>query len=480
MALVAADFGHGWGEPPYEAGAPGSLHEPVREVFRLLGLDAGRQGTAAWNPISDLVRPGGRVVIKPNLVRHCHDRGGDLACVVTDPRLTRAVLDAAVAAVGPAGEVLVADSPLQSCDLSALRRALGLDALLAAGAAGGTRVRLLDFRREWVVKGPAGLIVQRTPLSGDPEGYRAVDLAERSRLASLPPGARRFRVTQYDRELTVRHHETGRHEYLIPRSLLDADLVISLPKIKTHRKAGLTGALKNLVGINGSKAWLPHHRSGSVAEGGDEYLHRSWRKRVLTRLWERMDRTPSLASRRVLDRMQDWVRATGRVVPFPDPYFEGSWHGNRTLPAMVADLNRILLYARPDGSLASEPVRRLLVVADAVLAGEGEGPLEPDPVELGRLIGGFNAAAVDWTAATLMGFDPRRIGTLSEAFAPGDLPLAAFEPEAIRIRQSAAGEPWTAAQLAAVIPRPCVPAAGWRGHIEAEGRGGDIRRARAC
>ena len=30
----------------------------------------------------------------------------------------------------------------------------------------------------------------------------------------------------------------------------DADIVISLPKIKSHQKTGITGAIKNLVGIN--------------------------------------------------------------------------------------------------------------------------------------------------------------------------------------------------------------------------------------
>ena len=442
----------------------------MRAAWAGLGLDRDRIGRPGWNPLGDLVGPGGRIVLKPNLVRHCHGAGGPLQAVVTDPRLLRAVLDSAVDAVGPDGEVTIADSPLQSCEMERLIKAMGLNAICDAAARSGTRVRLIDYRREEVTKGADGLIRRRVPLPGDPDGYLAVNLGAASELEALWSSRRRFRVTQYDREITVRHHDNGRHEFLIPRSLLAADLVISLPKIKTHRKAGMTGALKNLVGINGSKAWLPHHRAGSVQEGGDEYLRPSIRKRWMTRIWERMDRTPSRATRRLLGRVQDAIRRSGALVPFPDPYFEGSWWGNRTMAAMVCDLNRIFLYADAEGRLQPRPVRRFLVLADAVIAGEGEGPLEPAPRPLGRLIAGTNPVAVDWVAATLMGFAPERIPALERARAAGSRPLIDGSPEKTAIREIEADgreRVISVAELARGVRRPFVPAAGWQGHIEA-------------
>ena len=39
----------------------------------------------------------------------------------------------------------------------------------------------------------------------------------------------------------------------------------SLPKLKTHKKAGITCALKNLIGINGNKEYLPHIASAARA-----------------------------------------------------------------------------------------------------------------------------------------------------------------------------------------------------------------------
>jgi uncharacterized protein (DUF362 family) len=66
----------------------------------------------------------------------------------------------------------------------------------------------------------------------------------------------------YDPGPTTSHHRGGRNEYLLSETVLRADLVVNLPKLKTHKKTGVTLALKNLVGINGDKNWLPHHRDG--------------------------------------------------------------------------------------------------------------------------------------------------------------------------------------------------------------------------
>ena len=39
-----------------------SVYAGVRETLHLLGLDAARYGTPAWNPMSAFVRPGDRAV----------------------------------------------------------------------------------------------------------------------------------------------------------------------------------------------------------------------------------------------------------------------------------------------------------------------------------------------------------------------------------------------------------------------------------
>jgi uncharacterized protein (DUF362 family) len=42
---------------------------------------------------------------------------------------------------------------------------------------------------------------------------------------------------------------TGLDALLLPRTVLDADLVISMPKLKTHHWAGITVSLKNMFGV---------------------------------------------------------------------------------------------------------------------------------------------------------------------------------------------------------------------------------------
>ena len=80
-----------------------------------------------------------------------------------------------------------------------------------------------------------------------------------------------FRVNNYDPDRLAESHRAGVHKYCITKELFEADIIFSLPKVKTHQKAGITAALKNLVGLNGDKDYLPHHRIGGTEIGGDCY-----------------------------------------------------------------------------------------------------------------------------------------------------------------------------------------------------------------
>jgi hypothetical protein len=223
----------------------------------------------------------------------------------------------------------------------------------------------------------------------------------------------------------ARTHAPGRHRYLVARQVMEADVVINLPKLKTHKKAGITCALKNLIGINGNKEFLPHHRVGGAGAGGDCYPGASPVKRLLERTLDVQNstRVPSVA------RACDGV---ARVLSFAAARsgdglgVEGSWSGNDTLWRTCLDLNRILLYGRPDGTLADVPQRRVIHLVDAVVAGQGDGPLAPRPLPLGLLLAGGNAAAVDHVGARLLRYDPARIPISREAFGAFRWPLADF------------------------------------------------------
>jgi uncharacterized protein (DUF362 family) len=448
------------GRPAIDPG--NAVYASVRRAFALLGLDAARQGTSAWNPLGDLIRPGDRVLVKPNLVRHFHGDDRGLEALVTHPSVVRAVLDYAALALRGEGSIVVGDAPLQYADFAATLASTGLDLVLEESRRhAGVPVRAIDFRRERSEK-RGGLIVSRLPNEGDPEGYRVVELGAASRFAGVPEARqRRFRVTQYDpRTMRDAHHE-GRHAYLLPASVLRADVVLNLPKLKTHRKAGITAAMKNLVGINGSKDWLPHHTAGGLP-GGDEYLRPSARKAIMSRVRDIIEGRRSARSRRLLRAVERTVRATGRLRAFPDPYWEGSWHGNDTVWRMVHDLHRVLLHADADGVLHEEPRRRYLALVDAVVAGEGEGPMRPTPRPTGLIVAGTSPAAVDTVCCRLMGFDEGRIPLLREAVdIPGGVPRGA------RIEVASDDPAWQ--DLFSLPPERTLrfaPPAGWRGCIE--------------
>lgn len=413
---------------------PNAAYALLRELFCQLGLDPDRVGTTSWNPLRGLVRPGDKVVIKPNLVRHQHASGGDYQAVVTHASVVRAIADYVGIALEGRGEIVIGDAPVQMTDFDTVVQRTGLEHVRNdIEQCWGVPVRLADFRL-WALRGvvPNWSEGRGEKLAGDRDGYRAVDLGRDSMLSELPNGTGRFRVTCYNADTMREHHNEARHEYLVAGVVLNADVVINVPKLKTHRKVGLTAALKNLVGINGHKDWLPHHRSGSLQEGGDEYRSTWALKRMQTRLDEDVYRHPGAWSNRL--RLFG-IRALARVNRHlaPDPYYEGSWYGNDTCWRMVHDLNRLLLYADREGRMSTTTQRRVMTFVDAIVAGENDGPMRPDPRRCNLLVGGRSAAAVDAVLATMIGFDYRKLPLVARAFGIEPWPLADFEPDDVEV-----------------------------------------------
>jgi hypothetical protein len=263
----------------------------------------------------------------------------------------------------------------------------------------------------------------------------------------------------YPPELMRRTHAPGRHQYLVARDVMEADVIINLPKLKTHKKAGITCALKNLIGINGNKEFLPHHRVGGAGAGGDCYPGRSFIKRSLEVTLDVQNSTGNIIAQdltavaaRLLNRAAE---VTGDRLGV-----EGSWSGNDTIWRTCLDLNRILLYGRADGTLADTPQRRVLNVVDAVVAGQGDGPLAPEPFPFGLLLAGVNSAAVDWVGAHLLGYDPYRIPIAREAFGRFRYPLTDFTADAVSVTGDL-GHGVADARVPGCMPKPAHYPLGW-------------------
>lgn len=421
----------------------------LRDVLAGAGLDRARLGRASWNPLGDVIAPGARVCIKPNWVHHENPRGGGLECLVTHPTLVAGVVEYARKATT---RIVLGDAPIQGCDLDTLLGALHMRQL-----AGDCDIR--DFRLVHVRGGR--FFNQQQPSGRRREDYVLFDLGRESLLEPITERTTEFRVGMYAPEEMAQAHAPGRHLYLVCREVIDADVVIDMPKLKTHGRAGLTAALKNVVGITGEKSYLAHHRKGGTLQGGDCYPGREPLKQIAEELMDASSRRSAAVARGTLSGLAATANRLNELLG-SDRNVHGAWYGNDTVWRMTLDLQRILRYGRADGTLAAEPQRQILHVTDGIIAGQGAGPLAPEPLPLGVVTLGTHAGVMDWVHALLMGFDPRRIPIVSRAFERPSA-LAHLDPREIEIA------------LDGVAVRPdelvkagtrATPAPGWRGHIE--------------
>jgi uncharacterized protein (DUF362 family) len=395
------------------------VYAAVRAALWSLGLDAENFGGADWNPLGSLTPRGSHIVLKPNLIRHWNPRAdthpghSSIESVITHGAVLRAIADYAFLAAGAEGSVTVAEAPQHDCNFEKIREIAGLDELVGFYEEQlGRELEIIDLRRESVTYRDA-VIVERHPLPGDPRGYRMIDLGRRSAFEGSGLDPQRLRGADYDPGPTTEHHRDGRNEYLLSETVLSADLVVNLPKLKTHKKTGVTLALKNLVGINGDKNLLPHHCVGSVEQGGDEYPGSSWLDAARSRAAEA---ARSLLKRGIGTRWIGWTRRLEKATRGDAFIRSGNWHGNRTTWRMCVDLNRCLYYSNADGEDfdSPKPVRKVLTVMDAVIAGEGEGPLSPRDAPVGAILAATDPIALDLVALRLIGFDEQNIPKIRE------------------------------------------------------------------
>lgn len=446
--------------------APASLDDPAasyrdRAALRATLVEAlvgaGLAAPAPAEPLSALVTPGSSVLIKPNWVLHTNRSGAGPECLYTPHPFTLALLEL-VAACRPA-RIVLGDSPLQGCQLDALLGDRLRDEVLAA--ADGVPVALTDFR---CVRNEGEQLELGWRDNGRTlEQYVLYDLARDSLLEPVSRRAGQFRVTLYDPRVLARTHGPGHHEYLIAREAIEADVIFSLPKLKTHMKAGLTCALKHFVGLIGRKDYLPHHRRGGSAVGGDAY---EGYDPILAAIEACTDLSNRYAGTTFYKLLFAWHRLLGKLNRLRGHAASpgGEWWGNDTCWRMSLDLQRVVHYGRLDGTLAEEPQRRIVTLADGLIAGQGQGPLAPTALDLGVVLASLNPAQLDQVAARLLGLDPRRLSIVKGAFTPTRYRLSDLPAEALEL---AAGEELLTLEEAAARwgRRADVPAL-WRGQVE--------------
>jgi uncharacterized protein (DUF362 family) len=463
---------------------PNAAYDGVRQLFRLMRLDGEHIDTKQWNPLGHIIKPGMTVVIKPNFVRSRHFDGKDLFSMITHPSVLRVVADYCWIALKKSGRIVIADAPNFDADWTELRQRLGLQELLEFFLSRGRpQVELLDLRDYWGKSRLPFFETRHMPscerkLRGDPAGALVINLGERSALCGFPHPEKYYGAV-FDRRETITHHIGGRQEYEVSRTIMTADVIVSVPKLKVHKRCGTTLNIKGLVVICTNKNYLVHYTLGSPSTGGDQYpdnLFTSGEQRIIN--WERWMYDHFLAYRSIpLELVHRFIfgllylkvgGAMGIKIPAKKRVYEpGCWYANDSTWRMATDLMKVAVFADQRGVMQERSQRQFFSIVDGIIGGENKGPLTPDPVASRVLVGGENLLAVDIVATRMMGFDPLRVRMyrfLLEESEP-DYGIHSFDD----IEVVASPEEWQSclrdqsSKFLDFKPHP-----GWVGHIEVQ------------
>lgn len=401
---------------------PNYVYKVLRQLFFELGYDAENYGKVEWNPLGFLVEPGMTVVLKPNFVRSWHAEKKDVYSLITHPSVLRAVADYVWIALKGAGKIVVADAPQYDANWQELIDLTKLDAVRDFyNSQRENSFDVFDLRNYWS-RGkhfPSMLI----PLAGDPNGIVRANLGVESAVVNISDPKRLYGAVYHRQEL-IKNHTGERQIYELSGTVMKADVVISVPKLKTHKKVGVTMNVKGLVGVCTNKNLIVHYSLGSTKDGGDQYPPNHF-----TPMEERLIKTERwmydafLAKRSVpleyVHRSIYWlhgkfIKPFGIKVEKKKRLLDaGNWYGNDSAWRMCVDLIKLISFADREGNLHKTKQRRLFTVIDGIVGGENKGPLEPDPNRSGVLVASENFLAADIVGTRLMGFDPLKIKTFS-------------------------------------------------------------------
>ena len=329
----------------------------VSELFYSLGYPA-------ENPLGHIISPGMTVFIKPNWVAsRCRDscpHKDDIYSVITHPNVIEALADYVDIALQGSGKIIIGDNPSIDADFEELMELIQISHLKEKYS---VPCEILDLRplicTDLKYYGQQDKMVAS---KGDPLGQETINLGKSSMLYGVNP--RLFHGVFDQRTDTIKAHTGETQLYGFSKTIYDADVYISVPKMKTHHKVGATLNLKGLVGTITEKNHLVHWRVGFPAIGGDEYPDfKSWFKGNFSKVKER-----------------------------------GAWNGNDTIWRMVVDLYHAMNLRH----------RKYFTVIDGIIGGQGKGPFCVHAKHSNTLLGSESLLAADLAAVKLMGLNPEK------------------------------------------------------------------------
>ena len=446
-------------------GSQNDVYDSVRNIFQCLRFDTENYATPHWNPMKSIVAKGDTVLVKPNMIAHSHRYSDEWEHVITHGSVIRAVIDYVFLALRGEGKIIIADAPQTDSKIDLIKKRMGIDEIQDLYWTDKKfEIEFVDLRNEcWINE--QDIYMNTVKLPGDPSGNVLFDLGRSSFLSEHDGKGKRYYGAFYDIDETNRHHANGIHKYLISKTAIQCDAFISLPKLKTHKKVGVTLNLKGLVGINGDKNYLPHYALGTPEESGDQFPTKKMSRDLENAIVLRAKRL-LLNKNPMVQKIAVKLKETGyRLFGDTETVIRsGNWYGNDTCWRMTLDLNRILLYGNTDGTMGNRP-KKYLSVVDGIIGMEGNGPVAGQPKAAGFVIGGRNCLAVDMVCTKMIGFDYRKIPMLSRAFDATSYMLADFQPEEIVVYSNIPDLTGMIFKKNSLLNLEFEPHFGWKGHV---------------
>lgn len=416
-------------EYPFEdlAEEKNEVYDMVRSSLIGLKLDEEHYGMSSWNPLGTYIAPGDKIVIKPNMVKHCTSLE-KYECTLTHPSVIRAVIDYCI--IAKAGEIVIGDAPIQGAEMELIKKEYHYDLLLEYYRKRGVELHFVDFR-DLIVKTVNGIIVTEKEKDPQSEAFVTVNLGKSSKHNESNFHGK-FETCGYLNETINLFHCGEKHDYVIAREILEANVIINIPKPKTHRFAGITGAQKNFVGCCSDKESLPHFKAGTSCIGGDESNKNNVIGKLIAYCYRKYLRACKQKETN-LAYIYYFLYRLFNMVKKRNHYTHGAWYGNDTIWRTIIDLNKIMLYADKQGVL-NEKVqqRKILTIGDMIVAGEKNGPLEPSPKQLGIILSSGNMSMFDYVFCRITGFDERLIPTVYHSIRDNQLSINNWKEIIIR------------------------------------------------
>jgi len=373
------------------------------------------------------------VVLKPNWILDKSKSDGKWEQIITHPAIITAVIYKLLKFLTTGSKIIIAEGPDPEADFNKIIEHFPVRKWQNLAARKNISFEIVDLRDEMYLK-KNGVIFRKCPLAGDPKGATMFNLRDReSEFYGHKRSERGYYGTEYNRDETNEFHNGSDNLYSLANTPLLADLVINLPKLKTHKKTGITCALKNIVGITQKRNLLPHHSEGTAEEGGDQYPSGQRKYLIESRLLA-TGKSAALKNKLLL-KLSPALKKVGEIFlgSTRESTRSGNWYGNDTAWRMVLDLNKIFRYCDKNLKLAKSPRTNYLTIVDAIIAGEGSGPLEAKPKKSDLIITGQNPLAVDTVCAYLMGFATDKIPMISNAYDIKKMPLAEFNQNNVKV-----------------------------------------------